>query len=120
MNDQRFNSVHLELPVRREEFRRARAKLLGACGMQTLALDRERVEEAAEAGPCTLIERLNEIPEAVNFWLTDCDGNYPLKPGLNSVGRMPDNDVVIADGSVSRRHCAVVVHSQRGCELHDT
>lgn len=120
MSDQRFNSVHLELPARREEFRRARAKLLGACGMQTLALDRERVEEAAEAGPCTLIERPSEIPAAVTFWLTDNDGNYPLKPGLNSVGRMPDNDVVIADGSVSRRHCAVVVHSQRGCELHDT
>jgi pSer/pThr/pTyr-binding forkhead associated (FHA) protein len=33
---------------------------------------------------------------------------------------MPDNDVVISDGSVSRRHCAILVHTQRGCELHDT
>jgi pSer/pThr/pTyr-binding forkhead associated (FHA) protein len=45
---------------------------------------------------------------------------YALKPGLNSIGRMPDNDVVVADPSVSRRHCAIVVHLVRGCELHDT
>jgi pSer/pThr/pTyr-binding forkhead associated (FHA) protein len=33
---------------------------------------------------------------------------------------MPDNDVVLKDASVSRRHCAIVVHATRGCELHDT
>jgi pSer/pThr/pTyr-binding forkhead associated (FHA) protein len=33
---------------------------------------------------------------------------------------MPDNDVVMADGSVSRRHCAIVLHASRGCEIHDT
>jgi hypothetical protein len=120
MNDQRFNSIHLEIPGRREEYRRARATLLGACGMQTLELDRDRLAEAADVGPCTLIEFPGEKPSTVTFWLTDRDGIYPLKPGVNSVGRMPDNDVVVADGSVSRRHCAIVVHSQRGCDLHDT
>ena len=33
---------------------------------------------------------------------------------------MPDNDVVVADPSVSRRHCAVVVHTGQTCEIHDT
>lgn len=120
MDDQRFNSIHLEVPDRREEFRRARARLLENCGMQTLAFDRERLAEAGSIGPCTLIECPGEKPANLSFWLVDSGGVYPLRPGLNSVGRMPDNDVVITDGSVSRRHCAIVVHSHRGCELHDT
>ena len=50
-----------------------------------------------------------------------------LTPGLavsldrptTTIGRLPDNDVVIRDECVSRRHCAVVVHSDLRCELHD-
>jgi hypothetical protein len=120
MNDQRFNSIHLEIPARREEFRQARARMLGGCGTHTLALDRDRYEEAGEAGPYTLIQFPADKPSGVAFWLKDLSGIYPLKQGLNSVGRMPDNDVIVTDGSVSRRHCAIVVHSSRGCELHDT
>ncbi len=120
MNDQRFNSIHLDVGSRREEYRHARARLLENCGMQTLAIDRDRLSEAAEVGPCTLIQDADERPANVTFWLVDTDGMYPLRPGLNSVGRMPDNDVVVSDGSVSRRHCAILVHTQRGCELHDT
>jgi len=120
MNDQRFNSLHLEASPRREEFRKARARLLGVCGEHTLMCDKERLAELAEAGPHTLIEQPSEMPVGVHFWLQDGAGIFPLKVGLNSVGRMPDNDVVIADGSVSRRHCAIVVHAGDGCELHDT
>src|SRR5262249_10768290 len=105
---------------RREEFRRARARLLGACGFQTLAIDRERLEDEGQGHPHTIIERPEARPEGVKFWLVDKQGMYPLRAGLNSVGRMPDNDVVVADPSVSRRHCALVVHVSRGCELHDT
>jgi hypothetical protein len=120
MNDQRFNSLHLEASPRREDFRKARARLLGVCGEHTLMCDQERLAELAEAGPHTLIERPGEKPIGVHFWLKDGDGIYPLKVGLNSVGRMPDNDVIVPDGSVSRRHCAIVVHAGDGCELHDT
>jgi hypothetical protein len=120
MSDPRFNSIHLEASPRRDDFRRARARLLGTCGQHTLAVDHERLGEAAEMGPCTIIEHPSEKPSAIGCWLKDPDGLYPLKPGLNSVGRMPDNDVVIADGSVSRRHCAIVLHSGGICELHDT
>lgn len=120
MSDPRFNSMHLEASPRRDEYRRARAVLLGACGFQTLAFERERVEEDAPGQPHTIIERIDEKPAGVAFWIKDQNGTYPLKAGLNSIGRMPNNDVVIADGSVSRRHCAIVVHQSRGCELHDT
>jgi hypothetical protein len=120
MSDERFNSIHLEASPRREEFRRARALLFGNCGQHTLAIDGDRLAEIAEAGPHTLIERPSEKPQDLHSWLKDTDGLYPLKPGLNSIGRMPDNDVVISDGSVSRRHCAIVVHAQGGCEIHDT
>jgi hypothetical protein len=118
MSDPRFNSIHLDANPRREDFRRARARLMGACGFQTLAFDREREEE--DHGPHTLIASPDEKPTDLKFWLLDKDGMFPLKPGLNSIGRMPDNDVVVADPSVSRRHCAIIVHHSRGCELHDT
>jgi pSer/pThr/pTyr-binding forkhead associated (FHA) protein len=38
---------------------------------------------------------------------------------LNTVGRLPDNDVVLRDPYVSRRHCAILVHAHDCCELHD-
>jgi pSer/pThr/pTyr-binding forkhead associated (FHA) protein len=53
------------------------------------------------------------------FYLKDGVNVYPLHLGMNSVGRLPDNDVVIRDECVSRRHCAVVIHHDLRCELHD-
>lgn len=123
MTDPRFNSIHLETQPRREDYRRARERLFAMCGMRTLAIDHEVHAEEGVGHPHTVIDNLDRDqapPPGVTFWLVDKDGLYPLKPGLNSIGRMPDNDVVIADGSVSRRHCAVVVHVSRGCEVHDT
>jgi hypothetical protein len=120
MSDPRFNSIHLDANSRRDDFRRARARLYGSCGTHTIALDRERLREEGDGQPHTIIQNLGDIPTDLQFWLVDKDGTYPLKGGLNSVGRMPDNDVVIADASVSRRHCAILVHVSRGCELHDT
>jgi hypothetical protein len=120
MSDPRFNSLHLDASPRRDDYRRARALLLGACGFQTLAIEQERVAEDCPGQPHTIIEQPDIRPVGIDFWIKDKYGTYPLKPGLNSIGRMPNNDVVIADGSVSRRHCAIVVHQNRGCELHDT
>src|SRR5262245_22883531 len=55
----------------------------------------------------------------VHCWLLDRGRQIPLKVGLNSVGRLPDNDIVIDDATVSRRHCAIVVHSDLTIEIHD-
>jgi FHA domain len=116
MSDPRLCSVHLEALPRRQEYRRARELLLGNCGQNTLALDAGHLAEA-------LAERRTSgaiTPTTHKFWLQDRESSHALKPGLNTIGRMPDNDIAILDGSVSRRHCAIVVHSSHVCEVHDT
>ena len=39
--------------------------------------------------------------------------------GTNTVGRHPDNDVVVCGAYVSRRHCAILVYPSGRCEIHD-
>ena len=118
MPDPCLNSVHLQCP-RRQQFRAARQVLLNACGGQTIAAQfpfpqsdiQERLSEGhlARNAPIT----------TVRFWLMDQDAVYPLKVGINTVGRAPDCDVVVQDAYVSRRHCAILVHAADCCELHD-
>ncbi len=38
---------------------------------------------------------------------TDEGKKHELKPGKNTIGRSPDNDIVIIDGSLSRRHAEI-------------
>src|SRR6266545_2423415 len=61
----------------------------------------------------------NLVAGRFTFYLKDGVNVYPLHLGMNSVGRLPDNDVVVRDECVSRRHCAIVIHSDLRCELHD-
>lgn len=118
MADSRLNSVHLDFP-RRDNFRHAREALLGSRGTATLALD-QGTERWAGPGGHTMIEDPRErVPTGTKFWLTDQQVIYPLKVGVNTIGRLPDNDVVVQAPYVSRRHCAILVHVGDGCELHD-
>jgi hypothetical protein len=116
MSDPRLCSVHLETHPRRADYRRAREELLAACGQQTLALDQAHSEEleSLRAGPS------ERAASPGRFCLIDQDGLHNLKVGLNTIGRLPDNDIPVADGSVSRRHCAIVVHASHVCEVYDT
>jgi FHA domain len=117
--DPRLNSIHLEAP-RREDYRRARGALLDARGNHTLYAEREAVEPASSPSN-TLIQKANQPKSAgLKCWLADDQYIYPLKIGLNTLGRSSDNDVVVADCFISRRHCAILVHSNQGYELHDT
>src|SRR5262245_25958002 len=118
MDDPRLCSIHLEALPRRQDYRRARELLLGACGQQTLAINQSQL--AAVHSSRTIPPDNASSATEQKYWLVDRQSVYPLKVGLNTVGRMPDNDVAILDGSVSRRHCAIVVHATKGCELHDT
>src|SRR5262245_20993739 len=99
MNDPRLNSIHLE-PARRQMFRSARDVLLHARGDRTMAGEKHDVDPSK-----THIDALDDPKaEGLAFWLMDQGIVYPLKVGLNTVGRSPDNDVVVPDAHVSRRH----------------
>jgi len=126
MNDPRFQSVHLAALPRREDFRRARSRLEAACGDCTIAgslrlADPEPPADAVTMNPDAVYvaKQAAEVGSLVCY-LIDNGRVHTLKVGLNSVGRLPDNNVVIDDASVSRRHCAILVHSDLTCELHDT
>ncbi len=123
MNDPRLNSVHLDLDPRRQIYRQARERLLAARGWMTLAL--EKVDElAAESDdwPNLLPIRPDQLLPGLKFLLIEppTRRTYSLHPGLNTIGRLPNNDIVLEESVISRRHCAVLVHTRGQCELHDT
>jgi hypothetical protein len=121
MSDPRLQSLHLEGQPRRDQFRAARQAIQAACGSHTIAADPARPPVpddrlgAATVAPPTA----GGLTGRFAFYLKDGGNVYPLHLGMNSVGRLPDNDVVIRDECVSRRHCAVVVHSDLRCEVYD-
>jgi hypothetical protein len=117
MVDPRLNSVHLEAP-RRQEYRRARDVLLRARGNYTICAD--RVDPSDLSGHTIIQQGEGKAESELDCWLRDGEFIYPLKVGLNTLGRSSDNDVVVDDAYVSRRHCAILVHSSQACELHDT
>jgi hypothetical protein len=119
MTDPCLNSMHLDLE-RREDFRKARSELLQSCGEKT----HQALEVHKPTGPLsssqTALQNLEgRLPPGVDFVLMDPDNIYPLKVGINTIGRLPDNNVVLEDPYVSRRHCAVLIHTGDGGELHD-
>jgi len=117
MGDPRLNSLHLD-PTRRQDFRRARDVLLQSRGNETLYTERQQQEEQ-DPGTTCIHNKGGAAPSALDYWLVDRDYIYPLKVGLNTMGRSADNDVVVEDLYVSRRHCAVLVHHDAACMLHD-
>jgi hypothetical protein len=117
MVDPRLNSLHLD-PIRRQDYRRAREALLHSRGHQTYYAERQQDRE--ESSPTLIRNGDTDRLAALDFWLADREFIYPLKVGVNTVGRSSDNDVVVSDSFVSRRHCAILIHQNRACELHDT
>jgi len=119
MTDPRLNSIHLDAP-RREEFRQAREVLLRARGSQTITAEKLPLSGHVSEVYQTAIQQINKPSlRGVKHVLMDKEYVYPLRVGLNTVGRMPDNDVVVEDPYVSRRHCAILVHAANFCEVHD-
>jgi hypothetical protein len=114
--------MHLGLLPRRQEFRRAREDLIGARGWLTLAGERlHGLVGEAEDWPSLLPVRPDQVIPGTRFLLIDRQSAccYPLRTGLNTLGRLPNNDIVFQENLISRRHCAVLVHAWGGAELHD-
>jgi hypothetical protein len=116
MTDPRLNSLHLD-PARRQDYRRARAALLHSCGDRTMYAE---CRHGDEGGSATAVWNGGDGPVDFDCWLMDREFIYPLRVGVNTLGRSPDNDVVVEDSCVSRRHCVILVHANRACELFDT
>jgi pSer/pThr/pTyr-binding forkhead associated (FHA) protein len=76
---------------------------------------------AVDEWPSLLPVRPEHLNPGPNYLLIDPQAGcfYPLKTGLNTMGRLPDNDIVLEGSMVSRRHCVILVHAWGGCELHD-
>jgi hypothetical protein len=114
-------SLHLEGDARRDAFRAARQRVQEAsAGQHTMA------GEICLLSPDHPLDRTlspEEVPVSTTrdtfCWLLDRGQQIPLKVGLNRIGRFTDNDIVINNATVSRRHCAIVVHSNLVCEIHD-
>ena len=118
MGDPRLNSLHLD-PTRRQEFRRAREVLLQTRGNETIYAERKRDEEPAPGSTFIQNNEGKVAPANLEMWLVDREFIYPLKIGLNTLGRSADNDVVVEDLYISRRHCAILVHHDQTCVLQD-
>lgn len=116
MSDLRFQSLHLEGLPRREDFRAARARLEASCGFRTLSGE---IDELSPSDPGDGATLAFDATKGCRYFVQDGEKLHPLQVGVNSVGRLPDNTVIIRDECVSRRHCAIVVHRNGTCELHD-
>lgn len=117
--DARLQSVHLHYP-RRQEFRLAREQLLRMQGRETALHQGETPLAPVEGGaPASSEANTLSVGLPFRFALLDGDVVHPLKYGLNTIGRSSQNDVILNENYVSRRHCAIVVHASSGCEIFD-
>lgn len=117
-----LNTIHLsDDPERRIKLRAARELISGAKGNLTVKFEFEQ--------PVENLGRIDFWSPPSNKKFNSHDSQYlillgtepyRLKYGNNYVGRFSDNDLVIDDGYVSRRHCCIVIHSDGRAEIFDT
>jgi hypothetical protein len=122
MDDPRLLSVHFGFDPRREQYRQAREALLNARGLATRGLEyMQDLAGDSDVWPALLPIRPEQLLPGTKFALVDPESQhiYPLHVGLNTLGRLPDNDIVLEEIWISRRHGVVLVHARGACELHD-
>jgi hypothetical protein len=123
MADPRLDSAHLLFDPRRQAYRRSRQGLLGERGPLTLAGEQLLgLLGDDEDWPSLMPFRPDQLIPGTGFLLVDHQAEccFLLKTGLNTIGRLRNNDIVLEENWISRRHCVILVHARGGCELHDT
>ena len=123
MIDTRLDSVHLGLLPRRQLFRRRREDLLAARGWLSEAAEQVHCMRARGDGwPALSRDRVDQVSFGPRSLLIDPQTGcrYRLRIGLNTIGRIRNNDIVLKGYMISRRHCVLLVHAGGDCELHDT
>jgi hypothetical protein len=123
MADPRFHSHHLNDLTRRHFFREAREKVLASRGKVTWAA--EQLGNCLGDGddwPSLMPIRPEHLAVGAKFYLVDFETRsyFPIMTGINTLGRLMSNNIVLGDLHISRRHCVFLAHARGGCELHDT
>lgn len=123
MADPRLNSGHFDDYSRRLEYRQARQDVLAARGVLTLASEQlgNWVGEADDWPSLSPIRPEHVVP-GIKYYLVDFEErcSFPIRMGINTLGRLTSNNIVLEDIWISRRHCVLLAHARGGCELHDT
>jgi hypothetical protein len=123
MADPRLDSSHFGFIPRRQAYRRSRQALLEERGMLTLAGEQLRgLLGADDDWPSLMPFRPDQVIPGTRYFLVDhrADCCFQLETGLNTLGRLKNNDIVLEENWISRRHCVILIHARGGCELHDT
>ncbi|MGL6074713.1 MAG: FHA domain-containing protein [Fimbriiglobus sp.] len=112
MSDPRLDETHLDSP-RREHYIEAREDVYDAMGPTTGDVEKEFHVRKLPVG---------FVPSPARFAMRDLTSGqlHMLRVGINTLGRHPQNDIVLEQSSVSRRHCVIVVHASGQVELRDT
>jgi len=117
MSDPRLNGNHLDV-ARHDQYDAAVDEVLDGRGPLTAVADPLARPPAV---PRALGRRASLSAGSTYTLVSIADGRrYPLRVGINAIGRFPENDVVLTQNAVSRRHCIVLVHASGGCEVSDT
>jgi pSer/pThr/pTyr-binding forkhead associated (FHA) protein len=117
MGDPRLNGSHLSV-ARHDQYDAAVDEMLDDRGPATAAQD-PRVRPPAL--PRQSVRREAPPPGGTYTLVNLADGRrHPLRVGITTIGRFPENDLVLQPNWVSRRHCLILVHASGGCEVYDT
>lgn len=106
-------------PARQALFHVVRSEIEGSRGNNTISL--EYLDATSNAAEVCLEDPIYKgLNKDSSYSLTIGLSTYRLKYGKNCIGRFEDNDIVIDNMRVSRRHCCIVVHSDERMEIFDT
>jgi pSer/pThr/pTyr-binding forkhead associated (FHA) protein len=115
-----LSSYHLSIdPTRESLFDFICLDIEDSKGEKTLGLEDLAIVNTSKE-LCSLDGKFSKLGEDSGYSLSVGLNTYKLKYGKNYIGRFDDNDIIVNNDMVSRRHCCIVVHSDERMEIFDT